>query len=31
VDYSDGVMPYAGTVSSVGASGEVCADFDDGS
>jgi hypothetical protein len=31
VDYSDEVGPYAGTVSSVGASGEVCVDFDDGS
>ena len=31
MDYSDEVGPYAGTVSSVGASGEVCVDFDDGS
>ena len=31
VDYSDEVGPYAGTVSSVGASGEGCVDFDDGS
>jgi hypothetical protein len=31
VDYSDEVGPYVGTVSSVGASGEVCVDFDDGS
>ena len=31
VDYSDEGGAYAGTVSSVGASGEVCVDFDDGS
>ena len=31
MDYSDEGGPYAGTVSSVGASGEVCVDFDDGS
>jgi hypothetical protein len=31
VDYSDEVGPYVGTVSSVGASGEVCVDFEDGS
>ena len=30
VDYSDGVAPYVGKVGSVGASGEVCVDFDDG-
>ena len=31
VEYSDEMRPYVGTVSSVGASGEVCVDFDDGS
>ena len=31
VDYKDGVAPYAGTVDSVGATGEVLVAFDDGS
>jgi len=31
VDYQDGVAPYAGTVDSVGATGEVLVVFDDGS
>ena len=31
VDYQDGVAPYAGTVDSVGATGEVRIAFDDGS
>ena len=31
VDYRDGVAPYAGTVDSVGATGEVLVVFDDGS
>ena len=31
MDYSDEMGPYAGTVSSVGASGEVRVDFENGS
>ena len=31
MDYSDEGGAYVGTVSSVGASGEVCVEFDDGS
>jgi hypothetical protein len=31
VDYNGGVAPYAGTVDSVGATGEVRIAFDDGS
>jgi hypothetical protein len=31
VDYRDGVAPYAGTVDSVGTTGEVLVAFDDGS
>ena len=31
VDYADGSAPYAGTVGSVGARGEIRVNFDDGS